>query len=399
MKKSLNINAGIALLLDECSDAFTGYDNVSLNAGNVVISRKLNDKLSGTGFVINSGNTSVIDVSGKVVELGSKTVITASESYDGCYVVCPGLLIIESIDGLAGITGLYADTIFHPESVDLSTVNGILASRKIAYPDGAKLRLEDLTIDAESALYMDNSLYWVYGTITAIENDALENLRSKEAAFRCKSLIVRTGLFDKFGDMFKAESFLLVPDDHAYADEITLNAATSTLYSDKLFVAGDMLIQHDQIQHLSGFASLIVKGTVTMPVSAAKDFKSCGKAEDFDLYEGVLITINGDETISHEQLQKACELGIRYTLKVNGEVAFLEGVTAEDTEAIAAIHCNGVVYAPGAARSILDGKVKSLNGEVLDISEYGNEAGSKSDAGPGDDCEDSSINTGIYRLK
>ena len=130
-----------------------------------------------------------------------------------------------------------------------------------------------------------------------------------------------------------------------------------------------------------------------MPVSAAKDFKACGKAGEYDLYEGTLMTVNGVEKIDHEQLHSALRIGITYTLRVNGEVVFLDDVTAEDISAIAAIHCNGVVYAPGKARGALVSKLKTINGEMLDIGQYQNDENDASG-----DTDESNINTGTYRM-
>jgi len=395
MRKTLNINTGIALLLNDQSDTLSGYDFIAINAGNIIASRKVYNNLIGMGVSINSGSMNIIEVSGEIVELTGNTVITATMSFDGCFIFCEGNLVIEDAISLAGITGMYAHRIFHPESVDLSAANCINASRRIAYPDSAKLHMDDMELSDDAHITLEDSLHWVYGSLTALDGSVLEKLQSKGAKFQCRKLIIYSGLYERFDNMFKADNFVLVPDDHAFTGDVTLDAATSVLYGEKLFVYGDLMIPHDRAAYLTGFSSIIVKGTVTMPISAAKDFKACGKADDFDLYEGVLMTVNGVETIDHEQLQSAIKIGIVYTLRVNGKAVFLDDVTAEDINAIAAIRCNGVVYAPGKARGALVSKLNDINGEILDINQYNNDSTDViNEAGE----SETSINAGIYRL-
>jgi len=394
MKKTLNINAGTALLLNEQSDALLGFDSININAGSVVASRKVYDKLVGMGASINSGSMNIIEVAGEIVELAGNSVITASMTFDGCFIICDGNLMIEDAKGLTGVTGIYANRIFHPDSVDLNAVKGITASRRIIYPEKAKLHLSGITLGDDAHIVLESTHHWVHGNVTALESSALEKLMLKGVSFQCRKLIIRAGLYEKFSGMFKADSFVFVPDDHAFVDDITLDAATSLLYGEKLFVCGDLMVPHDQASHLSGFSSLIVKGKATMPISAAKDFRACGRADEYDMYEGILLTVNGEETLDHEQLQTAIAMGIVYTLRVNGEFAFLDDVTAEDIDAIASIQCNGEIFAPGRARGPLVGKLKSINGEILDISEYTN-----SNNGTGEETEgESCINAGTYRL-
>ena len=251
----------------------------------------------------------------------------------------------------------------------------------------------DLSLGGDSIIVLESGLHWVYGSITTLDGDVLEKLSLKGVSFQCMRLIIRTGLYEKYGEMFSADSFVFIPDDHSFAEDITLDAATSILYGERLFVYGDMMIAHDQAQYLSGLTSLIVHGTATMPVSAAKEFMARGKAGAYVLYEGVLVTINGKDTIKHEQLQTAIEKGMSYTYMVNGVLVFDEGVKAEDIDAVAAIHCNGIIYAPGSARGLLDSKIKEMNGKVVPIEEY-YQKGSADDANK----NVTTISTGTYRL-
>jgi len=394
MGKKISINAGNALLLNEQSEVLSEYGSIKVNAGNILASRKAYDKLISMGASLNSGNMSILDISGDIVELAGRTVITADMSFDGCYIICDGKLVVEDANGLLGITGLYAKELLHPQSVDLSAIKGITALKRTAYPDDAKLHLGDMTLSDDSHIVLTGGLYWVSGEITALDEEALMKLQSKGTSFQCRKLIIYSSLYEKYNNMLKANSYLFIPDEHAVVSDITLDAATSVLHGKKLYVLGDLMIPHNRTEHLNSFSSLIVKGTVTMPVTAAEDFKACGKADDYELYEGVLLSINGKDTIGHSQLQSALEKGIVYTLDINGIVTFLDDITADDVEAIAAINCNGKIYASGNARGVLDSKIRRMNGIITDL-EQDKKLEDKADQ---EDKDSVTINAGTYRL-
>lgn len=391
MKKALSINTGTALLLSDHSDAFSGYDSISINTGTALISKAIHKKLESLGATINSGSTNVIEISGEIVELGVGTIITADSSYPSCYLVCTGKLIVEDAAGLDRITGLYAGAIYHPESVDLGAIKNITAERRIAYRDDAKLHLGNMALDGDSVITLEASPYHVSGTITALDGDVLEKLMSKKMSFACKKLIIYVGLYEKYKDMFASDGFTFIPDGHAVVDDITLDAATAALYGDKLYAHGDFTVHHDQVQYLDGFSSIVVKGKAIMPTSVAAAFRACGgKADNFSLYKGTLMKIDGSATISRQQLQTATQKGISYWIVLNGSLDFDTDVTADDIDAIAGIHCNGSIEAPGSARAALIAKIKEMNGSIDDIE-------SSKDKAQSDEIVNS-INTGIYRL-
>jgi len=368
MGKSLHINTGNAMLLNENSEMLSVYDSVNINAGTMVVSRKVYEKLTGMGVSLNSGNMNIIDVTGKLTELAGNTTITASMSYKDCFLVCDGNIIVEDAKGLDGVTGLYAKRLFHAESVDLGGIMGVGAMARTVYPDNAKLHIGNMTIDGTSRIILNgNTLYWVHGAVKALDGVALEEMRLKGTTFHCESLIIRIGLFEKYSALFTADRFTFIPDDHNVVDDITLDSATALLHGEKLFVLGDLMVPYDQEQYLKGLSSLIINGTVTMPITAVAEFKAIGKANDYEVYEGILMPVNGFQTLGHEQCQTAIERGIKYTLKINGALYFMSDVTAQDMDAIAAVHCNGLIGAPDRARGMLDGKVKNVNGIILDI--------------------------------
>ena len=368
MEKTLTINTGNAMLLDENSEILSAYDSVIINSGNVVISRKVYKKWMGTVLSINSGNMKILDISGEIVELAANTTITASMSYDGCFLLCDGNLIIEDAKGLEGVTGLYAKRLFYPDSVDLRSITKIEAAARTVYPDGAKLHIGNMEINETSYITLDgDAFYWVFGSLKALDAGAIETVRQKGITFHSNELIIYKEIFDENRSLFTADRYVLVPDGYTLVGDLTLSSATVPLYGDKVFVLGDLMIPYDQAQYLNGFTALLVTGTATMPLTAAADFHVIGKAKDFDLYDGVLLPINGFQTFGHAQCRTAIERGLKYTLKVNGTLCLMNDVTAGDMDAIAAVYCNGTIIAPDSARSALDSKVREMNGTLMNM--------------------------------
>ena len=81
-----------------------------------------------------------------------------------------------------------------------------------------------------------------------LENCAAFGLHIPEGlrvSFHCKKLIIYADMYEKYKDMFHADGYLFIPDDHAVADDITLDASTSVLYSEKLFILGDRRFRTD----------------------------------------------------------------------------------------------------------------------------------------------------------
>ena len=389
--KQLQINAGTALILNEQLDALSGYEKININTGELIASRRAYDELLKLGVSVNSGSTTVLEITGEVTHLTSRTIIDSSMSLDGCFVICDGDVIVKDAAGLDGITGLYAKNIFHPESVVLTGVKGLIGKCR-AYPSEAVLHLDSMTLGEDSHILLESGLHWVFGNITALDSEVLSRLSDKNVSFICNELTTTKELYEQKRDMLKADKFKFVPDGHSYLREVTLDAATSVIHGEKLYISRDFTIPHDKTQHLSEFSSIVVNGTVTMPVSAAKDFKACGKANDFMLYEGIFRSIDGNETISHEQLQVAIDKGDCYTLEINGKVTFAEDVKPEDIDVIAAVYCNGLIQASDAVRGALGSKIKEMNGKM------GSLKPADSETEKGDEEAITSINTGFYRL-
>ncbi|MCL1849537.1 MAG: hypothetical protein FWF83_07715, partial [Clostridiales bacterium] len=380
MEKTLQINTGSALLFNEKSEKLSGYDSVSINAGHMIISQKVYEKLADMGISINSGNMHIVEVTGDIVTLAGGTAITSATSYAGCYLVCDGHLIVEDAKGLEGITGLYAGCLFRPESVNLSTIRGITAASQVVYPDKAKLHIGNLAIDEAAPITLDDdTLYWIHGSMKALDGAALEKMLQKGTTFHCGRLIIYTGLYEKYKALVKADRFTFIPDGHRVVDDVALDAATVSLYGDKLYVLNDLMIPHDQVPHIQDFSSLIVNNTATMPVAAAAAFQSVGKAGAYELYEGILLNINGIQTFVHEQCQTAIDRSLVYTLKINGALYFAGDVTVQDMDAIAAVYCNGLIGAPDQVRGVLESKVREMNGTILNVDsmvkkEYGEDS-------------------------
>lgn len=391
MAKKLKINTGQAILIKNPPEAYSEYESIKFNAGSVLISRQVYDTLIRMNVSFNTGQINILDIEGEVVELPSGTVVDQSSNYEGCYIICEGNLIVTNKDGLQGITGLYANRIFYPQSLDLSSLKGIVAANRIAYEDDAVLWLKNMILDENMIPSLEKeTLYWVHGSISALKREVLEEISQKSISFHCKSLTIYQSLFEEYSHLFQAEKLKLIPDGYRIAQDVLLDANTFYLYGEKLFVQGDLTVQKDQAVHLKNFTSIIVKGTATLPSSAASDCENKIKAEDYDLYQGLLKEGNGKVIIDHELLQYALDQEIEYALRANGELLFKENITLADLEAISSIGCNGVISASSKLHGALEAKTKYLNGVIVNLDD--------AKSLMGDEAGVTQINTGLFRF-
>lgn len=390
MATKLRINAGKALLIKNPPESYSDYESINFQAGSVLIARQVYDKLIRMNVSFNSGQINILDIEGEIVELPSGTIINESSSYNGCYIICDGNLIVTNKSGLDGITGLYADRIFHPQSIDLSSIKGVVSSSRVAYTEEAVLWLKNIKLDENMAPTLkENTLYWVHGGISALNREVLEKINPKSIKFHCKSLTIYPSLYEKYSDLFQTEDLKLIPDGHRLAKDVSLDSNTSYLYGEKLYVQGDLTVQQDQAVLLKDFTSIIVKGTATLPISAA-NYKSIINADDYDLYEGMLKKVQGNTTLDHEQLQYALNQGIRYSLRINGVLSFNEDVSLSDLDAISSVRCNGVIRIANKLRGALESKTKHINGEIVNLDEL--KSLTTDEAGV------TRINTGFFRF-
>ena len=365
--KRLQINTSKAIFINDPPQSFTEYESINITAGSTIVSRKIYDKIMEIGVNIDSGKFNILDIKGKLAEIPSGTIITEKSSFDGSYLFCDGDLIIEDLKGLDGITGLFANRIFYPDGCETDMPDNITVNSRVIFTKGSGLHIGDMKLDEESFITLKaDTLFWIHGDVSVYSETVLKNLLYNNITFYCHTLTIYEGLLEKYRNMFTAKKVYLVKDGHAVVNELTLEAGTLAAYGDKIYVKGNMKIADSSVKYLKDFSSIIVKGTVTMPVTHAEDFKEKGSAGFYDFYSGILIEVSGEKEINHEMLQNAINQGVIYTIRVNGKLIITDDVKPEDLEAIISLVCNGILVIKADLRNALEIQVKlTMNGTIL----------------------------------
>ena len=405
-KKTLRVNCGLALLLKDRENWLDSFDHVNINSGRTIMSSQLNAKLSAMGAKINCGDLTIKDINAEILMLDGGAVIDGKTQLKDLFVIAKEDIVItaEGVARVGEAEGFISlGKIFYPEGADMSCI-AKASGEKIAYPDGALVVLGNHDLENIMANSRgDKKFIWISGRIRALEKKTLEEARSAGMRFGCDSFFSFEGLNKEYGDMITCQSRVLIPDGY----EITgnLNGNELALYGSRVYVDGKFSMEEKDIPLLEELEGIIVKGRASLPSSAAKIFRSKGKAGDYYIFEGRLVEINGFEQLSHSSLEAMIKKGEKLTITVNGCLLFDEGVTADDMEAIASLSYNGTVLVPGEAKAALAGKVKSGNGFMGDpetmkeltgqsLQEMISGAPSKEE----DDSQDTSINMGTYIL-
>ncbi len=399
MSKKLFVNCGMAVMLKDDATMFEGYDRGMINAGKVIINSKLQSKLSKMNYNINSGNISTLDIEGNIFNLGDKENININDTmnFENCFVIAKGIMIIESsgIKALEKATGIYAKAVYYPESLNLSSICKIYSDCK-SYPDGYKLILEEFILDENSAINIkENENIFVANKMIALDEDVLKTLGEKNVKLKCQSLLTTEGLFKKYENIIKCDSYVLLPGNHKIVGEdIILDEFISAIYGNDIYIKGDMILRPKDVDCLNEFNSIIVEGCAKIPFSSIKTFNKVGKAKKILPYKGELLDIDGVDVISHEMLKAAKDAGISYTILLDGKLKINEDVTVEDLSCIEAIYYDGVIEVSDSLKPALmktirdgDGIIKNFHDDI--VNKYISQE-------PDEECV--KINTGIFIL-
>ena len=403
-KKKLKINCGLALLLSDREGTLDKYDSVAINSGKVIVSSAINAKLNSMGAAINSGDLLVRDIKGEIIQLDKGAVIDSGTSLKDLFVITKDDILVkkEGVKNLNEAEGFISlGKIFYPESANLASLIKV-SGEKQAYPDDAQVFLGNHKLENIITSFKEDKKHvWISGRLTALESKALEEICSRGFNISCGKFFSYEGLNDEYGKHINCPDRNLVPDGYEITGKIT--GAELPLYGNCIYVDGKFSMEEKDIPALEEIEAIIVKGRASLPAAALKIFKSKGKADDYFVFEGRLVEVNGFEQFSHSTLEASVKKGEKITLLVNGCLHFDKDVTHEDMECIASLSYNGTVLIPGTAKAALASKVKTGNGFMGDpdtLKELTGQSvkdlmgGEKSDGNNGD----TSINLGTYVL-
>jgi cytoskeletal protein CcmA (bactofilin family) len=342
-----------------------GYDTVHINCGTFIATPEVNAKLGGKNAQINAGTTRIREITGKILQLDAGAVIDGNADYKGLFIIAAGDLIArgEGAAKLGVAEGvIVTGTLYYPESSNAAALAKV-SGNKQSYPDGAELLLGDYTLEkALAAVPKDRKHIWAPGKITALNRKTLEEAKASNRRIGCASLFINERLNDTYGDLFDCPDRALVPDGYEVSGN--LESAELPLYGPRIYVDGNFSMEEKDLPLLEAIESIVVKGKARLPASTVQMFRKKGRADDYEVFEGRLVVINGFTQFGRGRLAEAA--GGKITLLVNGCLVFDDDLGAEDVAGIAALSYNGVVLAPAAVNAALAPKVKEANGFMGD---------------------------------
>ncbi|MDR2606025.1 MAG: hypothetical protein LBC38_01935 [Oscillospiraceae bacterium] len=362
----LFLNAGSVCILKYDEAFFAPFDAITINAGGALFSSETYGVLSKHGLKINAGSLDVVDIVGEALNIGD-AVIDGKTDYSGKFLVGGDVQITTTdSDALRGATGLYATMIICSESFrfpDGVKVYGMV----YRHPDNAVVLSGCIKVTAQFADSLaENSVAWTLSNANALDGDAVAILAQKNVSVHCKKLLIRETPQKQYGRVFKAKSCEIVPDDAEYIeDPLTLTELNSELYDENLYIRGGLTVTNGAAAAFGNFTKLHVDGNVIIPFELLRQWKAVGSANGKVWpYKGELWIIEGQETITHEQLAVAQEGGKAFTLIIDGVVDFGSDVTGEDFACLIGVYNDGVVKLPAKAVTAFNSKIIENNGII-----------------------------------
>jgi hypothetical protein len=363
------INCGSAMLLRYDEREFEGYERIIMNAGDILFSQSAYEGLRAHGgFQLNCGRSKIVELKGRVVELGRGEELDGSTAYKGCHLLSTGSVWITARDAsaFAEIAALSAGKLYYPAGFSVDEIPNLDVDRRVPYPPEAKLFHGDLKLSASLARGLnEGALLWVQGEIDASDEKALAALAEKKVKLYCSSALIYESDAVRYGSLFESGDFEEVPDGYEILREtLRLGLDNAVLYGAKLYVRGGLYIAKGEEESLQGIEKLIVRGEAKIPAEAVKAFREKGEADALKVYRGALWEIVGQGKINHAQLAAAKAQGKQYTLDVSGALDFDEDVQAEDLECFIAVSYSGMVRVPDGARAALQERVTQGSGVI-----------------------------------
>jgi hypothetical protein len=401
--KKLSINCGLACLLSDQEGTLDAYAAIQINCGQLIVSRAVYAKLSGERARINTGLLQVVELKGRILRLDGNTILDAGADLKDRFVIVDGSLIVREggLEKLGEAGGLIVlDKLYYPEPGNLASLAGMIGGKR-SYPAGAHVLLGDQSLAvALAALPPGVKHLWIDGALNALDAKTLETARAAGIRIDCASLFTYEGLYAAYGGLFHCPDPVLVGDGYEITGD--LQAAKLVFYGPKVYVNGDFSMEAKDLPLLEALEAIVIRGRATLPGSAIQTFRKKGRAGDYELIEGRLVTINGNAQWGHRQFAESRAAGRpeeKLTIQVNGCLIFDDDVTEEDLDCVAALSCNGVVLLPSRLKGVLASRIKEAHGFIGDKKDFEalKAGGGNEPAGPADEDE-VSINTGSYIL-
>jgi hypothetical protein len=365
-EKSLQINCGLACLLNDREGILDAYEMIHINCGIIIVSPGIHAKLSAKRMQIYSTEMRIREVKGKIVQLDAGATIDGTIDFKDMFVIAAGDLIVrgEGSKRLGEAEGIVVPgTLYYPDSTDPPRLETVIGNTH-SYPDGAYPLLGSYELGKAIAAAPDGRYIWVSGEISAPDRKALEDARARGLKIACGSLLTYEDFNASFGDLFTCSDRVLAPEGYVITG--SLESAKLPLYGPKVFVNGDFTMKAGDLPLLENVESIIVKGMAELPAAAAETFRGKGRAGEYRIIKDRNHKINGFERYNHGLLTEFIAAGEKLNLEVYGFLLFDKDVTVDDLACIASLSYYGTVLVPAKIRAALMPKIRGAYGFMGD---------------------------------
>lgn len=267
MAKKLMINCGDCDARNVSEDTLKAYEQITINAGTVLVSPESRGLLSTYGVALNCGNVVDVPRDAKFNKVNGSAQIKSSDQVSERIFLCVnGSLEIgpdtqKILEHYVGIS--VNGSVTYPESLSgwlgMLSVNG----STVCYPDDAIILTRSAVIDRLFALRAKGKLYWSSRRMIMVDPqlDACA-LAAKGAAFSTKEVIIAESKVESLIELIdeKAE-IIIVPDGTAViTDDVELDALSLKRYGRKLYILGDLTVTAGAEETLKQLEYLNIQG-------------------------------------------------------------------------------------------------------------------------------------------
>ena len=277
MAKKMIINCSNCDARKVTEETLAAYENIVINASNVLVSPATKELLNRNGVVMNCSAVLELDADVEVssingsAQIKSGDVITGRRylTVNGSLEIGPGTeKVLEQYVGIS-VNG----SVSCPESISAYLGKIKINGATNCYPDGAILLKRTAVIDRLFALRAKNSLYWSSKRMIMVDPqlDAAV-LEKKGAAFSTKEVILAESKVEEMiGLIDEKAEIVIVPDGTAVVlDDVELNEMTLKKYGTKLYIIGDLKVKEDAAETIEKMEYLNIQGDA----SAAPEVKA-----------------------------------------------------------------------------------------------------------------------------
>ncbi len=269
MAKKWAINCGTCDARNVEEQTLAAYEQIVINAGDVIVTPETKALLSRYSVTMNCGNVLELEKDVRLSSVNGSAQIKATDQVpEKTYLEVNGTLEIgpDTRGVLKQYVGIKVNgLVSYPESMSdylgMLKVNGSVN----CYPDDAVILKRSTVIDRTFALRARNKRYYAAGRLVMVDPKLDgQALADKGASFMSKEAIITESKVDSLIDLIDEQAdIVIVPDGTSVIlDDTVLDDGLLKKYGARLYIQGDLQIPEEGGQALNQVEYLNVRGDV-----------------------------------------------------------------------------------------------------------------------------------------